>query len=150
MSDSTVPLFERRLDSHQKLKELVRARTHALVSFSKLASMRPFRPNQAVRRMLCEFCEALTAYTGAGHGLLYRFVEEGIEKRQEVRVVAERTYPRIAETTARMLRFIDAYGCTERCGNLSQLAEDLSELGEFLADRILLEDKLLDLYLGRR
>jgi len=150
MSEQQAPLFERRLDSHRKLKALLQARTDALVSFSRLAAMRPFRPHPAVRRMLHEFCRSLADYVEAAHGLLYRFHERGAEKRQDVREVADCVYPRIADTTRRILRFTEIYDSGERSDNLSQLAEDLSGLGELLADRILMEDKLLDVHMRGR
>lgn len=139
--------MERRLHSHQRLRALIRSRTQTLVLFSKLAALRPFRPSRAVQNRLRVFCQALTDYIATAHFLLYRFVEDGTERRQGMRGVAQDVYPRIVDTTSAILTFVDSYASGEQRPNLSNLAEDLARLGEVLAERILLEDKLVDMYM---
>lgn len=150
MSGQKAPTVERRLDSHHKLKSLVQARTRALVAFSRLASMRPFRSNQRLRHTLEAFCDALDEYMSSAHATLYRYIEAGDEKRRDVREVAEAVYPRIMKATGYILHFTERHGRGQRPGDFSTLAEELAELGEVLADRIFLEDKLLEVHVSAR
>lgn len=134
---------ERRGDFHNNLQTLLVTRTETLSLYSQLAAIRPFKPNQKVQLLLQEFCEVLVDYTASAHFQLYRFLEEGTERREPVRVIAAKVYPRIAEITSSILDFNEKYDCGDHCDNLTTLVEDLSQLGEMLADRIVLEDKII-------
>lgn len=92
---------------------------------------------------LQEFCEALVDYTAGAHFQLYRFIDEGTERRTKVKEIADQVYPFIAKTTQDILDFNEKYDCEDHCDNLSHLDEDLSKLGEILADRILYEDQII-------
>ena len=143
MTVGSIEATDRRAESLQKLHTLLETRKETLTILGQLASMRPFKPDHDVQLLLQEFCEVLVDYTASAHFQLYRFIEEGTERRQPVKEVAAQVYPRIAETTAQILDFNDNYDCEDHCDDLSGLAEDLSKLGESLADRITLEDKLI-------
>ena len=134
---------ERRAKSLGDLHTLIKTRTETLSLLSQLAGMRPFKPEHDVQMVLKEFCETLVDYTASAHFQLYRFIEEGRERRRAVLEVADKVYPRIAETTEKILDFNDSYDCDEHCENLSRLADDLSQLGEVLADRIQMEDQVV-------
>ena len=58
--------------------------------------------------------------------------------------LAGEIYPRISDITQSILDFNDKYDCEDHCSNLAELAKDLSNLGELLADRIELEDQLIN------
>ena len=130
---------ERRAQSLDRLRSLVRTRTETLSLFSELASKRPFKPEPVVQELLQTFCEALVDYTASAHFQLYRFIQDGSERRRDVLQAAQDVYDQIAETTGQILDFNDKYDCED----LSALAEDLSRLGEVLADRINLEDRII-------
>ena len=134
---------DRRIASQDKLNTLLESRTETLVLFSQLIGMRPFKPDQEVKLALQEFCETLVDYTAGAHFQLYRFIEEGTERRANVKVVAKQVYPRIASITQEILDFNEKYDGDERCNHLSTLDHDLSHLGEILADRIQFEDQLI-------
>ena len=150
MTVESIQATDRRSESLQKLHTLLETRTATLTLLGQLASMRPFKPDHDVQLLLQEFCEVLVDYTASAHFQLYRFIEEGTERRQPVKEVATQVYPRIAETTAQILDFNDTYDCEDHCDDLSGLAEDLSKLGESLADRITLEDKLIAVLMAPR
>ncbi|HKK14365.1 MAG TPA: Rsd/AlgQ family anti-sigma factor [Gammaproteobacteria bacterium] len=135
---------DRRLRSRNRLATLVAARNETLSLYSDLARQRPFTTDPATEHALRHFCEALIDYTAGAHFQLYRFVAEGRERRQSVQGVADRVYPRIAEITDRILEFNDRYDTAPLEACLPTLADDLSRLGEDLADRIQLEDQLID------
>lgn len=146
--DDTVQ--ERRVQSLEQLKNLLKTRTATLSLFSSLAAKRPFKPEREVQELLQEFCESLVDYTASAHFQLYRYLQSGQERRQPVLGIAEQVNRRISDTTARILDFNDKYDCGDHCDNLSTLADDLSRLGEVLADRINLEDRVIAALRGAR
>ncbi len=150
MGTEQTAVHERRNDSHDRLHTLLDTRKETLSLYNQLAGLRPFKPDRESQLMLQEFCEALVDYTATAHFQLYRFIEEGTERRETVREHAARVYPRIEKTTQFILDFNDKYDCDDHCDNLSGLADDLSALGEVLADRITMEDQLLALLTVKR
>lgn len=134
---------ERRGDSHQQIRNLVTSRTNTLSRLSQLALNKPFAINKKTQSMLQDFCESLIDYTASAHFQLYRHIDERTERRQPVLDVAESIYPRIVDITQRILDFNDKYDCGDSCSDFGRLENDLSSLGEILADRIDLEDRLI-------
>ena len=134
---------ERRYAAKTKLNSLMSSRTETLTQFNQLAGLRPFKPDHEVQMALQEFCEALVDYTASAHFQLYRFIDEGTERRTKVLDIAQKVYPNIADTTQQILDFNEKYDCEDHCNNLSELDTDLSRLGEILADRILCEDQII-------
>jgi len=148
---STQPAsVERRASSLDKLNTLLESRTETLALFSRLAGMRPYQPNTEIQNALQEFCEALVDYTASAHFQLYRFIEEDAERRTDVRKVAEKVYADIAVSTRCILDFNEKYDCEDHCDNLATLEQDLSKLGEMLADRIALEDQVISSFNAQR
>lgn len=141
---------ERRLGSQDKLTTLMRTRTETLALLSQLAGLRPYKPDQELQLLLQEFCESLVDYTASAHFQLYRFIEEGTERRAGVMAVADKVYPRIADITQLILDFNEKYDCGDHCNNLSALDPDLSYLAEILADRINLEDQIIEVLSASR
>lgn len=141
---------ERRASSLDRLTTLLETRTETLTLFSQLAGMRPYQPNKEQQAILQDFCETLVDYTASAHFQLYRFMEEDAERRTEVRKVAEKIYPEIAASTRFILDFNEKYDCEDHCDNLSTLEQDLSKLGEVLADRITLEDQVISTFNTQR
>lgn len=135
-----------RTDSRQKLESLLGSRKDTLALYTELAGLRPFNEEGEVKVVLQEFCESLVDYTASAHFQLYRFIEEGTERRTKVRQVAEKVYPDISETTQRLLDFNDKYDTDEKVDHLEALAEDLSTIGEVLADRIVYEDQVISAF----
>lgn len=137
---------DRRAESRDKLQTLIEARTETLSLYNQLAAMRPFTVKDDVQLLLQEFCEALVDYTASAHFQLYRFIEEGTERRQPVREIADRVYPQIEKTTSYIVDFNDKYDSDNQSNNMSKLADDLSDLGEVLADRITFEDQVISAF----
>lgn len=134
---------DRRTGSRGKLSTLVKSRTETLALFSDLVSRRPFEAEPAVAEALQEFCEALIDYTASAHFQLYRFIEGSEEKRGPVIEVADRVYPEIVRTTDAILSFNDKYEKARLEDCIDVLSDDLSQLGEALADRIQFEDQVI-------
>lgn len=134
---------DRRGRSLVMINKLVVSRTEMLALYAQLAGQKPFVGNPQVPEMLEEFCQALVDYAANAHFQLYRYFAEKNERRQEIYTVAERIYPNILEITNKVLDFNDKYDCDGHCAEFSELERDLSRIGEILADRIELEDKLI-------
>lgn len=139
-------ISERRSESLRKLHTLLESRKETLSLYNQLAALRPFQSEADVRMVLQEFCETLMDYTASAHFQLYRFIEEGSERRSSVKEVAEKVYPSISATTQFFLDFNEKYETELLDENLQSLTHDLSSLGELLADRILLEDQIISAF----
>ena len=144
---------DRRSRSREKLATLVKTRTETLSRYTQLANQRPFEPDQEVVEALQEFCQVLIDYTASAHFQLYRYITDKLERRSAVLKVADNVYPHIAQTTDAILRFNDKYESADLLnGELSVLEildADLSSLGETLAERIQLEDKVIGALTGQ-
>lgn len=138
-------VHERRQNSHQVIQELVGVRDHMLSLYSELAAQHPFKDETSVTRLLEQFCQMLIDYTADSHFRLYRYVDEKRERRRAVLELADKIYPVILSTTDSILDFNDKYDFenNREAISLETLEQDLSRLGEFLADRIELEDRLI-------
>ena len=134
---------ERRQGSQDLVAKLIKERTEMLVTFCRLAGIEPYTVEKSVQKLLQEFCQILVDYVAAGHFALYERILEGKERRQEVAAIAGNIYARIAQSTQNALDFNDKYDCGDHCTELESLSPDLSRLGEDLAMRIELEDRLL-------
>jgi len=134
---------ERRGSSQDRLNTLLASRTETLALLNQLAGLRPFNPDQELQLLLEEFCEALVDYTASAHFQLYRFIDEGTERRANLKQIADQVYPHIAETTQQILDFNEKYDNEVKYNNLKTLDKDLSQLAEIIADRIRYEDQII-------
>lgn len=142
---------ERRIESHKLINELVHTRNEMLALFSKLIAHRPFEQrDRDLPKLVEEFCQALIDYTADAHFRLYRYIDEKSERRHNVLKVANQVYPKIMDTTQIILDFNDKYETEDNCEDLDILLEDLSQLGERLAERIELEDRVIEAFKQRR
>lgn len=136
----------RRTGTRDLARQLTEERNQVLVSFCRLAGVEPFDDPANFdqwRARLEEFCQILVDYMAVGHfGLYQRFIE-GRERRANVRELAEKLYPGIANTTETALDFNDKYETATLQPANADFSQDLSSLGESLATRIDLEDQLL-------
>lgn len=144
---------ERRGRSREKLATLVKTRSETLSLYSELANQRPFEADEIVSEALQEFCQALIDYAASAHFQLYRYIADRLERRGPVLDVADQVYPRIVQTTDSILRFNDRYETADLLNGSAELLErldaDLSRLGETLAERIQLEDKVISAMTGQ-
>ena len=135
---------ERRAHSHELTQKLVAERTEMLVLFCRLAGIESYAPEiRPVKELLEEFCQILVDYISAGHFALYERIIDGTERRRDVASLAEQLYPAIAQTTDAALDFNDRYDRDDHRPMLENLPQELSQLGEQIAVRIELEDRLI-------
>jgi regulator of sigma D len=136
---------DRRSNTQVLIDKLLEERAKMLVLYCRAAGLDADPPGNSVAKTVQEFCQLLVDYIAAGHFTLYERIVNGEERRQRVAEVADDIYPDIAATTGAALDFNDKYEHPEKVNDDEQLARDLSALGEQLASRIELEDKLIRL-----
>lgn len=120
-----------------------------LALFCRVAGVEPCANDKPTEDLLQEFCRVLMDYTAFGHFELYRRIADGFERRVKVKAAAVDTYPRIAETTEMIVAFNDRYDPSTHALKLDNLQKDLSVLGEELAVRVELEDRVVAAMLDR-
>ncbi|MCW8944403.1 MAG: sigma D regulator [Sedimenticola sp.] len=134
---------ERRARTKDMVEKWLAERQQMLVLYCKLAGVESFDPDKPEKQLLRDFCQLLVDYVAFGHFEVYDRITSGEERRGEVIKVAEEAYPRIAEVTESVVTFNDKYDLNDHVQALDELSTDLSTLGEELANRIELEDKLV-------
>jgi regulator of sigma D len=88
----------------------------------------------------------LVDYSAFGHFEIYeRIVKDG-GKGGPVVEVAREVYPRIAETSEIAVEFNDKYDAADHQLDMQDLDGDLSRLGEELAVRIEMEDRIINAF----
>lgn len=134
--------IDRREQGQSRMAALIQSRSQTLSLYADLAAHRPFNKTPQLISELHRFCQALIDYTASAHFQLYHKIAEGQEQRNPVVDAARDLYPGIAQSTDVILAFNDDFG-----EDLEQTYDDLearlSELGEVLATRIELEDRMM-------
>ncbi len=140
----TQAFTERRQQTLKLAQELVQERGQLWALHEQLLNMQPYTQEQALEPLARQFCQILMDYVSLEHFGIYQHLIDGSERRRGVLELAENIYPRIVEMTDIALDF------NEKCESFSpqelrrQLAGELALLGEELAIRIELEDRLID------
>ena len=139
---------ERRARTRKEIKQLIEERNSVLSQYYNLAKITedPTTDLHTTADILEEFCQELVDYMAIGHFEIYRRIEDGSERRDEIVKLAEKIMPRINDTTQIAIAFNDLYDDTSNINDdaLDQLPNYLAKLGEELATRIDLEDKFIN------
>lgn len=151
-SASQQPLHERRARTRKEIKQLISERNNVLSQYYNLVNQvdQIETENDAIVEQLQEFCQELVDYLATGHFEIYRRIEDGDERRNEIVDLAMQLFPRIAKTTEMAVNFNDLYDTSNNFdpNQLTQLPEQLAKLGEELATRIDLEDQFINTLLS--
>jgi len=143
---------ERRARTRKEIKQLIEERNSVLSQYYNLAKLTENSKNDPAHtaELLQEFCQELVDYMATGHFEIYRRIEDGNERRDEILAIAERVMPRINGTTEVAIAFNDLYDDTTNVNDdtFHQLGNYLAKLGEELATRIDLEDQLINTLLA--
>lgn len=143
-------VLERRHGTQDTINKLLEERREVLVMFCRVAGLEPFNAEKPTLDLLQEFCQVLIDYSAFGHFEIYERIASGKERRGQVINVAEEVYDRIAEASEVAVGFNDRYDTEAgKVPDLTGLSEDLSTLGEELAVRIEMEDKIVAALLAR-
>ncbi len=139
---------ERRARTRKEIKQLIEERNSVLSQYYNLAKHTEDSKNDlgSTAELLEEFCQELVDYMATGHFEIYRRIEDGSERRDEISKLAEKIMPRINTTTQIAVAFNDLYDDTSNINDnaFNQLPNHLEKLGEELATRIDLEDQFID------
>lgn len=134
---------ERRHLTNKLISELLEERRDVWHIYSEIAGMKPFLEQQPVEIVVQKFCQILIDYISLGHFGVYQRLLDGSERRRKVLRIAEEIYPQIAQTTDAAVAFNDSYENLDGQTLRRNLINDLSMLGEALATRFELEDRLI-------
>ena len=142
---------ERRARTHKEIKQLIEERSSVLAQYYNLAKVTEEyeSDNGTTLELVEEFCQELVDYMATGHFEIYRRIEEGNERRDDITKLADKIMPRINDTTQVAVAFNDLYDSTTNIEKnaIEQLPNYLAKLGEELATRIDLEDQFINLLL---
>ena len=113
--------------------------------YHKLAVLKPSTPAGPAQHLLQRFRQTLMDYLALGPFEVYQALEDqpADSPYRPARDLARRLYARIARTTQTALAFHDRYDGELSDPALADLNQDLSRLGESLATRIELEDRIV-------
>jgi len=130
---------------HERIENWLVARKKLLVSYCQLSEMGEFSnssPQQG--NQLQAFCEQLIDYISEGHFEIFeQLLKEGyLFSDAKGLAIGEKLLATIHSHTEAVIDFNDKYLATD---DLTTLATDLSVLGEILAQRLEVEDKMVDI-----
>ena len=133
----------RRERQSNTINELLRERQEVLVALCELADINGSGDHNEAISSLKAFIQTLVDYTALGHFELYERMLSGNERRSGLNQIMQRVYPTIASTTQTFVDFNDKYEGIDELDRLSVLSDDLSHIGESMAERIESEDLIL-------
>lgn len=134
---------ERRGQTQNLVEKWMKERQEMLLIYCQLAGLEPFVPDKPSKQLLRDFCQVLMDYMAFGHFEVFDRVNRGEEYRVKVAEVAREVYPRVVEATEVAVAFNDKYDTSDHEQSLDNLDADLSLLGEELAVRIEMEDRVV-------
>lgn len=144
------PPHNRRARTRKEIKQLIAERNNVLSQYYNLASQTEQnsdgQDNDTLLELLQEFCQDLVDYMATGHFEIYRRIEEGDERRDDMTQLADEIYEKITNTTKVAIDFNDLYDASRDFDKsiLNDLPKHLTILGENLATRIDLEDRFIN------
>ena len=144
--NSSIP--ERRSGTRDIVDKLLAERQEVLVMFCRLAGMEAQDEHDGEDRLLQRFCQILVDYSAFAHFEIYERIVDGRERRENVTQVAQEVYPRIVEASEAAVEFNDKYDAGAHPLDMRGLSQDLNHLGEELAVRIEMEDRIIAALMG--
>ena len=147
MSDTTI-VEERRVQSRRIVESLIESRTDTLTQYKQVMNYQPFEMSETLQEVLEDFCESMVDYTAKAHFNLYNYLDEKKERRGRVLSIADSVYPELVDNTQKLLDFHDQYSSDVAHLECEKLEECLNSIGELLADRINLEDDVINALLS--
>lgn len=140
---SEIPYDVRRPQTSKMIAELLHERQQVWVMYCELGDMKPYTTEPSLVETVQRFCQLLIDYISLGHFGVYRRIIDGTERRLQAIATAEEVYPQIEKVTDVALAFNDKYEQLDARSLHVELEGDLSRLGEALAARFELEDRMM-------
>ena len=128
------------------LEQWLKDRQELILLYVAIDGLRQFTPEGVPTSVKVKaFCQLLMDYVSAGHFEVYEKLIKEAELFDDGGLETMNTLlPKIQRTTDAVITFNDIYDTDDHCEEeLINLPEDLSRLGEMLADRFELEDRLV-------
>lgn len=144
MSNRQNNVHERRSNTADLIDHMLVERKQLLSLLLQVSGLKNEELKESDQKLLEEFCQVLVDYIAAGHFGLYDRIIKKQERRKNVSDLALGIYPSIDKTTQAVLLFNEKYDPDIESRKLTELQVDLSTLGEELASRIELEDRLIN------
>jgi len=141
-NDNVVKLKERN-QTNNLIEELLQERKQVWALYCEVAGLGDGKSKKPMEQLVEDFCQLSIDYISLGHFGVYQRILNGSERRKAIVKAAERIYPNLSKATEAVLDFNDKYQTLTPAMILNELSDDLSILGEQLANRIELEDELL-------
>ncbi|NOQ17272.1 MAG: Rsd/AlgQ family anti-sigma factor [Methyloprofundus sp.] len=138
--ESTASMKER-AQTKQLIEELLTERNQVWTLYCKVAGVEPYQSDKPLTEQIQEFCQLLVDYISLGHFSIYQRLTNASEQRKSILASAEQIYPQIVQTTEAALGFNEKYQAAAMPSE--GITDDLSALGNQLANRIELEDELI-------
>lgn len=133
----------RRHESRRRIDNMLDERQQMLIMLCRVSGRPPYGSGRRREDLLPEFCQILTDYIALAHFILYERIAEGQERRQKVLEVAREIYPQIVAITDAAMNFGERFASGSNGLDDDALQQELSQIGEHLASRIELEDRLI-------
>ena len=143
MSNTTVTEKQERSQTNSLITELLEERKQVWSVYCAVSGIEDRANDKSMENLVQEFCQLSVDYISLGHFGVYQRILDGKERRKSIVLAAERIYPLISKATEAVLDFNDKYQKLTPAMILHDLADDLSLVGEHLANRIEWEDELL-------
>ncbi len=130
----------------QLIAELQEERSQVWSLYCQIAELKPFFASTEIRPILSNFLQLMIDYVSLGHFGVYEHLLTSSCQVSQLSY-AEKLYPAFSSTTASAISFNERYDNGNRKFRVDNLAQDLSALGENLAQRMELEDRLCSILL---
>jgi regulator of sigma D len=137
---------EKKQQAYQLIAELQKERQEVWSLYCHIAELIPFSANRTVRKKLARFSEILIDYVSLGHFGVCEYLFAGADSLDPALSVVEKIELALSASTEVAVSFNDKYE-SDAAIIPDELKQDLSALGENLAIRSELEDRLCDLML---
>lgn len=140
-------LTERVGGSNKLVDHWLHARKQLLVSYYNLVGIKPGKGSylQLNEKALDDFCHNLVEYLSAGHFNIYERIISEMEGTSPL-LAATQLYPQLETNTIEIMNYYDSSLETAiDDDNCLEFQQALSDIGEALAARFTLEDKLIAL-----
>ncbi len=137
-------ISEHRLQTRKLAQELLEKRAQLWTLREQLVKLQPYRPEQELSPLVRRFCQELIDYISLEHFGVFHHILNGGEQDAKMAELAGEIYSRMVETTGAALDFNDKCEALPAEALRRDLPGELAVLGDALALRVELEDRLIE------
>lgn len=134
--------------AQQAVESLIKSRTETLTRYKDVMNYHPFEMSEMLQEVLEDFCESMVDYTAKVHFNLAGYFDENGDERRHADIT-DKIFPTLVDNTQSILDFHDQYSSDVQHLDCEKLEYCLNQVGELLADRISLEDHIINAIMSR-